>query len=310
MGIDLGMLLLGVALAALGGEVLVRGAVGFAQWARVAPGIIGATVTAFATSSPELAVAVTASVAGAPEIALGDALGSNVVNIALILGLSLALSGTPSRHFGGRREIPVALLAPALTGALMLDGTLSRLDGVLLLSVFLAWAVAVTLEARRQRSAAAAILGAPTGLRSALLMGGGVGLLVAGGRLIVGGGTGLAAGAGIDAFLVGATVVALGTSTPELATTLIARAHKHDEVALGTVLGSNIFNGLLIIAVAALIRPIEVQWQELALTLAFGFLAVGLTIPLRDGLLGRRRGLILLALYFAYVGALVQLRVP
>lgn len=139
---------MGVICAGIGGELFVRGAVGLAHWARISPGIIGATVAAFVTSSPELSVSVNAALAGKPQIALGDALGSNVVNVALILGLVLVISGIQSPRDSVKRDFPVALLIPIITGVLFLDGELSRLDGFLMLGMFLAWIVAAIIEAK------------------------------------------------------------------------------------------------------------------------------------------------------------------
>jgi len=156
---DYTALILGIACAGIGGELFVRGTVGLAHWARVTPGIIGATVAAFATSSPELSVAITSALAGKPEIALGDALGSNVVNVALILGLALVISEIKSPRDSVKRDFPVGLLIPIITGVLFLDGELSRFDGLLMLSMFFAWLAAAIMEARKQRSAADKILG-------------------------------------------------------------------------------------------------------------------------------------------------------
>jgi cation:H+ antiporter len=130
--------------------------------------------------------------------------------------------------------------------------------------------------------------------------------LVAAGALIVSGARGVAAAFGIDEFIVGATLVAIGTSTPELATTIIAKWRGHDEVGLGTIIGSNIFNNLFIVAVAAMIHPISVAWREVAVALGFGIVALAFCYPPRDGVIGRGRGLLLLALYVAYNATLFQ----
>jgi Ca2+/H+ antiporter len=148
------LFLLGVIAAGAGGELFVRGAVGLAHWARIPAGIIGATVAAFATSSPECAVAVSAALAGTPGIALGDALGSNIVNVALILGLVVLLADLQVPRDSLKRDFPVAMLTPCLLAVLALDGVLSRVDGCMLLGVFVTWLIATVLEARRQRSAA------------------------------------------------------------------------------------------------------------------------------------------------------------
>lgn len=299
-------LALGVLSAGLGGELFVRGTVSLATWARIAPGIVGATVAAFATSSPELSVSITSALAGTPQIALGDALGSNVVNIALILALALLISGIQSSRDSIRRDFPVAFLVPVLTAALAADGELSRLDGSLMLSVFLAWMIATVIEARRQRSAAEEVLGAhrlaPALLSAAI----GLGLLVGAGLLIVDGARAIAISFGLSEFIIGATVVAVGTSVPELATALISKLRGHDEVGLGTVLGSNIFNGLFIVAVAALIHPIAFEASSVRVALAFGLVAVMLTLPGKSGYIGRGRGMLLLLLYVAYVVAVVR----
>ncbi|NMG27714.1 calcium/sodium antiporter [Aromatoleum evansii] len=299
-------LLAGVVAAGIGGELFVRGTVGLAHWARISPGIIGATVAAFATSSPELSVSVNSALDGTPQIALGDALGSNVVNVALILALALVIAGIQSPRDSLRRDFPVALLVPVITGVLFLDGVLSRVDGLLLLALFLAWLSAAVIEARRQRSAAEAVMGAPragAAIASAVV---GLGFLVLSGNIIVISAKGIATTYGIDEFIIGATLVAIGTSTPELATTVIAKLRGHDEVSLGTILGSNIFNGLLIVAVAAIIHPIETDWREVAVALVCGLIALAVTWPPRDGFISRRRGVILLALYAVYIVAIAQ----
>jgi cation:H+ antiporter len=303
---DYSALTLGVVCAGIGGELFVRGTVGLAHWARVSPGIIGATVAAFATSSPELTVSVTSALAGTPQIALGDALGSNVVNVALILGIALSIAGIHSPRDSVKRDFPVALLVPGVTGVLALDGVLSRLDGLLLLGMFIAWLVAVVIEARKQRSAADEVLGEHRGWLAALLCIVGLVFLVAAGRLIVTGATGIAMSFGIEAFVIGATIVAVGTSAPELATTVVAKLRRHDEVALGTILGSNIFNGLLIVAVAALISPIAVVRREVAVALVLGLLAVACTFPSGRSFIERRRGVLLLVLYAVYLVVIIQ----
>lgn len=298
------LLLAGALCSAVGGELFVRGAVGLAGWARVAPGIVAATVLAFATSSPELSVAIHSALAGTPEVALGDALGSNVVNVALILALALAVASIHSPRDRMRRDFPVALLVPVATGGLCLDGTLSRLDGVVMLAVFAGWLAATAREARRARSVAGKLLGAKNRWAIVLSCLCGLALLVTAGRLIVVGALALAAGFGIDAFIVGATLVAVGTSVPELATAVVAQLRGHEEISLGAVLGSNIFNGLFIIGVAATIHPIAVAWRDVALALGFGVVALLAAYPERSGLISRWRAALLLGLYALYVLAI------
>jgi K+-dependent Na+/Ca+ exchanger related-protein len=308
------MLLIGLACAGGGGELFIRGAVGLAQWARIPPGIVGATVAAFATSSPELSVAISSSLAGNPQVSVGDAVGSNVVNIALILGIALLISPTAAPREGLRRDFPVALLVPFAIGLLSLDGSLSRPDGFVLLGLFTAWLVATVIEARRARQAALegeateevlAVKPVPAVLFSLI----GLALLVVAGRTIVSGAVGIASAFGMDAFAIGATVVAVGTSVPELATTVLAKARGHQEVALGTVLGSNIFNGLFVVGLAAILCPMHLPLPSVAVGLLTGAVVTAFTYPPAGGVLGRRRGALLLALYVVYVAVVLQMRV-
>jgi cation:H+ antiporter len=297
-----GVLVLGIACAAIGGEFFVRGTVGLAQWSRISPGIIGATVAAFATSSPELSVSISSALAGKPQIALGDALGSNVVNVALILGAALAISGIQSSRAGVKRDFPVALLVPIVTGVLFLDGELSRVDGALMLAAFFAWLITTILDARHQRSVAEEVLGARRLWAVVASCGIGLLLLIAAGRFIVSGARGIAVHFGVGEFVIGATVVAVGTSVPELATAVIAKLRGHDEVGLGTI-----FNGLFIVALAATIHPIAVGWREVFVALIFGLVALACSYPSGSGFIERRRGAVLLALYAAYLTTVFQM---
>lgn len=299
------VLLVGIGLAMVGGELFVRGAVGLAGWLRVPAGIIGATVAAFATSSPELSVAVNAALSDRSAIALGDALGSNVVNVALVLAVAIVLAPLAVERSEVRRNLPFAIAAPALTGLLVLDGTLGRVDAAVLLVVFLTWLTFTVVEAARARSAAEAVLGEHRVGRaawSALL---GLVLLVAAGRFIVVAAKGIGSSLGLDEFVVGATLVALGTSTPELATTIVSRLRGHDEIGLGTIIGSNIFNSFWIVGVAGLISPITVQGLELTIGIVAGLVVTLLVVPGPANRLGRQRGLVLLASYGAYLAALL-----
>jgi cation:H+ antiporter len=298
-------LLLGVICAGVGGELFVRGTVGLASLARISPGIIGATVAAFATSSPELSVSISSALAGEPQIALGDALGSNVVNIALILGLALVISGMHSPRDSVKRDLPVALLIPIMTGLLFLDGELSSSNGILMLCLFIAWLAAAVIEAKRQRSFSEDVLGKAKTWLVVVSFVAGLVFLIAAGKLIVTGAREIAISFGIDEFIIGATIVAIGTSVPELATTLISKLRGHDEVGLGTVLGSNIYNGIFIVSIAAIIHPITVPLREVAVTLVFGVVALTLVYPPRNGFMRRWRGILLLALYAAYVATVL-----
>ncbi|HSV72770.1 MAG TPA: hypothetical protein VLH79_03320, partial [Chthonomonadales bacterium] len=274
-------LLAGVACAAIGGEAFLRGAVGIARGARIPPGIVGATVAAFATSSPELSVSVNAALKGAPAVGLGDAVGSNVVNVGLVLAMGILIAPLWAPRDGMQRDFPVALLVPIFTVLLAIDGMISRVDAVVMLGLFIVWLGFTAVAARRARDATDEVLGVPMGMAVALSA---VGLLflVVAGRLIVMGAVGIATRAGLDPFVIGATVVAVGTSAPELATVVIARLRGHQEIAIGTILGSNIFNGLFIVGVAATIHPIPVDLTSLAAGLGFGALLVAMIYPPRS----------------------------
>lgn len=306
------LIVVGLLCAGGGGELFIRGAVGLATWARIPAGIVGATVAAFATSSPELSVAISSSLAGHPQISIGDAVGSNVVNIGAILGIALLISPTAAPREGLRRDFPVALLVPFAIGLLALDGGLSRFDGIVLLSLFTAWLVATVFEARRARAAvlegeattevlsvkpSAAVLFSLLGLA----------LLVVSGRTIVSGAVGIASAYGLDPFVIGATLVAVGTSVPELATTVLAKIRGHEEVALGTVLGSNIFNGLFVVGLAAILSPMRLSLVSVISGLVTGAVLTICAYPPASGVLERRRGALLLALYVVYVAVLLQL---
>jgi len=296
----------GLLCAGIGGELFVRAAVGIAAWARVPAGVIGATVAAFATSTPEVSVAIGSALAGKPEIALGDGLGSNVVNVALVLGLALLIGPIVAPRESTRRDVPFAFLIPLVTIAVALDGSVSRVDGVILMGVFSTWLVLTTVGAWRERSAAVEVLAERSHPRSLFELLAGLALLVAAGRLIVFGAQGVGEELGLGQFVIGATFVAVGTSTPELATTLVARVRGHSEIGLGTIVGSNIYNGGFVIALAAVIHPIDVDFREVGVAIGFGLVLVALLLHAR-GLLGRRLGVTFLAIYVVYVGVLITM---
>lgn len=265
----LSSLLLDVALLALGGvflyfgaEWLIRGASGLAAGFGVRPLVIGLTVVAYGTSMPELVVSSIAAVEGKGAIALGNVIGSNVANIGLILGITALIA--PPRVEGGlmRRELPVLFLTTASLPVLLFDGMISRGEGALLLAGAILYTVILF------RGAAGA--GAQTsdgakpqsrGWQSLIAIGGLV-CLVAGGKVLVTGATGLARTAGLSERIIGLTIVAIGTSLPELATSLLAATRGHSSIAVGNVVGSNIFNVLFILGAAALIQPIAVPFPS------------------------------------------------
>jgi cation:H+ antiporter len=297
-------LVVGIVLAAFGGERFVRGAVGVSVALRIPPGIIGATVAAFATSSPELSVAVLSALEGEPELALGDATGSNMVNLGVVLGLTAVVVPVMARWADIRRELPAALGSLAFVAILISDGVLGRWDATGMLVLFVVWLVWVVSDARRERNATSEIVGDIDTGRAVLDLGIGLVLLVVAGRLIVLGAKEVGDLLGWDEFVVGAVLVAIGTSTPELVTAFVAARRGHAEVGVGAVLGSNIFNTLLIVGTAGLIEPIDADSSLVKLAIGAGVLATLLATPNRRGRLVRGRGVMLLAVYVAYLVAI------
>ncbi|HWB06771.1 MAG TPA: calcium/sodium antiporter [Verrucomicrobiales bacterium] len=300
-------LLGGVALAWYGGTLFVVGSVGLAKLARWPVSVIGVTVAAFGTSAPELMVAIHAAIDGVPEISLGDVLGSNVVNVAFILGVVIAASGLKADDHGLRRDWAASLAVPAVMAAVLWDGWFSRIDAVILMGLFFVWLTAVVKHARRHAAnhpepqipveEAARFTKKKTVGRVAV----GLALLVVAAQLVVHGGKGVAEFLGWSPFVVGAIVVSMATSTPELATTIISKIRGHDDVGLGNILGSCVFNALFIAACAALIHPYGVNIAELMPSLIFGAVTVLFILPGRNGLIGRSRGFLLLAIYAAFL---------
>ncbi len=306
----------GILLLYLGAEWLVKGAAGLGRAMRVRPLIIGLTVVAYGTSMPEFVVSTAATLRGSTGLALGNVVGSNIANFGLILGTTAFIR--PLMVEGGliRRELPLILLTSLALPILLADSVVSRLEGGLLLAgaAGFTWLAARSaLPARTEMAAMetdAEAAGAPSGgglRRLALIAAAGLALLAVGGEAFVSGASGLAIRFGISERVVGLTVAAVGTSAPELAASIVAALRGHASIAVGNVLGSNIFNILFVLGAVAAIHPIA---GSLA---AFGFdLAVMAAISLivclllrRPRLLRRWEGVLLLGLYFAYLAAIV-----
>ena len=304
---DLAMIIGAVLLAALGGEAFLKSILGAAVHLRVSKMVVATTLAAFATSAPELTVSSVAALAGQPEIGLGDALGSNVVNVALIFGLALLFGAVQTTRTDFGRDFYMALAVPVLSFFLALDGRIVRSEALLLLTIFLAWLVWAVHSALRQRNAAMAIEAGELSPGKSLILGVlGLGALIAAGRLFVSGASGIAAAFSADTYVIGVLLVAIGTSLPELVTVILSRLRGHDDVGVGTLIGSNLFNGLAIVGVAGTIHPISVPLAEVALTLACGIVALLLLLPNRAGLITRGRGYVLLTLYAGFVWATLQ----
>ncbi|MFP4275442.1 MAG: calcium/sodium antiporter [Paracoccaceae bacterium] len=305
---DIVLVVAGLGLLLLGGELLVGGAVGLALRWRVPPMVIGLTLVGFGTSLPELLTSVQAALRGSPGIALGNVVGSNTANILLIGGLAAAMAAIPVARDGLRRDGGWMLAAALAALALVFLPVIGRGAGLALLAGLAAF-LWVSLRGGRAAPPTEELLETMRpAWSSALRMTLGLGLTVGGAAALVEGAVALATQAGLPEAVIGLTLVAVGTSLPELATSVIAARRGQPEVALGNILGSNVFNVLGILGVTALIAPLPVDamirgfdiWVMLAATLAL--LAVAWT----GTRISRREGLALLLAYLVYVGWLAR----
>jgi cation:H+ antiporter len=269
------LLLAGLALLVVGGHALVGGASGLARAIGLSPLVVGLTVVSFATSAPELAVTVDASLSGSPGVAVGNIVGSNMANVLLVLGVAGLVVPLTVQMPVVRRDVPVVIALSVLLLLVSLSGEVSRLDGLLLFSLLIAYAAWTVIRTRhataddRNRGAEttederpderADERRAPPDQRSALVdvlrVAGGVGLLVLGARWLVSGATDIAADLGMSELVMGLTIVAIGTSLPELATSVVAALRGEAEMAVGNAVGSNIFNIGSVMGLTAIISP-------------------------------------------------------
>lgn len=314
MWMDFGRLLLGGLMLYFGAEWLVRGAAGLARELGVPPLVIGLTVVSYGTSAPELAVSVSAALDGSSAISIGNVVGSNIANLGLILGVTALIAPPSVDHTIIRKEIPWLLLATLAMPVCMLDGSISRLEGALLIvgAVTFTWFTVrgargepqSELEAQEEAQAVAEETLGRAGLAGCFVVG--LGVLVWGGDVFVHGASGLAARLGMSERVIGLTVVAIGTSLPELAASLVAATRGHSELAVGNVVGSNLFNILLILGVTSIALPIPTALGEMRLELVF---LAGLTTfcawsMRRRRVIGRVEGALYVAAYVAFLGSL------
>jgi len=312
------MLLAGLVLLYFGAEWLVAGAAGLARSFGFSPLLVGLTVVAYGTSAPELVVGVRAAGSGQGAIALGNVIGSNIANLGLILGVT-ALVLPPAIDRGLiRREVPVLLLSTALLPLLLRDGHLARWEAGGLVALAIGYSLWMIRTARIGSVADATAVEAAAGAAAGLTTPGsramlavraaiGLGLLVLGGDLLVRGATGLAAAAGMSDRLIGLTIVAVGTSLPELATSLVAARRGHSDMAIGNVIGSNIFNVLLIGGASGLVGDIGAAPSAIALDLiALATLTVVACAVMRYATrFGRMAGAAMLTGYLGFIGTLI-----
>jgi cation:H+ antiporter len=302
----------GLVLLAVGAEALVRGSTSIALRLGVTPLVIGLTIVAFGTGSPELFVSVEAAYRGNSGIALGNVVGSNISNIALILGVSSLVRPMRVHSSLIRREIPLMIGVTLILCLLLFDGMLSRLDGLLLVDSSIVYTTFAYMSANRDRSrvvrdefdAGIRELGRPGWLDTTLVVVGFVALLI-GAKLLLVGATVVATALGVSQVVIGLSIVAIGTSLPELATSVVAAARGEADVAFGNVIGSNILNILCILGVAALIRPFDVQGlRPLDVGVLIGTAVLILPLMWRGSVLNRWEGGALLTGYFIYLFSL------
>jgi cation:H+ antiporter len=308
---------MGLTLLVLGAESLVRGATRLASSIGVSPLVIGLTVVAFGTSTPEMAVSVHASLAGNPDIALGNVIGSNIANVLLILGISALIVPLLVNEQIIRQEVPIMIGASVLLLVLALDGSISRVDAGVLFTLVVAYTVFLIVQSRRRASPTAPDPAeSPPQSRwdrhwavQLLLIVIGLVALVLGARWLVESAVVFAKTLGISDLVIGLTVVAVGTSLPEIATSILAAIRGERDLAVGNVIGSNVFNILAVVGAAGLVSSAGIPIPQAALNFdLWVMLAVALAclpVMLTGRSIARWEGLVFLGYYAAYTAYLV-----
>jgi cation:H+ antiporter len=312
------ILLGGIVLLVAGAESFVRGASRLAAAVGISPLVIGLTVVAFGTSSPELAVSVQSAYAGSADLALGNVVGSNIFNILLILGLSAIVAPLVVDSQLIRLDVPVMIGVSGLLLLLGIDGSIGRLDGLLFTAGGIGYTTFLIVESRRAGRAVEleyerefAFPAHPPGghLLSAALIAGGLTLLVFGSRSLVSAAVAIAGSFGVSELVIGLTVVAAGTSLPEVATSLIATVRGERDIAVGNVIGSSIFNILAVLGIASVVAPSGIPVAQAALRFDIPvMIAVAvacLPIFFSGNRISRWEGLLFLGYYLAYTANLV-----
>ncbi|WP_298767464.1 calcium/sodium antiporter [uncultured Fibrobacter sp.] len=309
--------IVGLAVLVWSADKFVDGAVGVAEFCGMSTLLIGMVIVGFGTSAPELTVSVISAAQGNPELALGNAYGSNIANIALILGATALISPILMQRSVLRGDLPILIAVSILSIVLVWDGSVVRWNGVLLLVVFalvmvysiwreLRKAHAEATESVEEESAEKASLG-----KSIMWLVLGLALLVASSRALVWGAVEIARTLGVSDLLIGLTIVAIGTSLPELASSIAAARKGENDLALGNIIGSNLFNTLAVVGLAAIVSPMDeiekaVTYRDMPLmiTLTVALIVLGFRRK-GDGRLNRIAGAILLAVYIGYLALLI-----
>ena len=313
------MFILGLAALTLGAELLVRGAAKLALTFGISPLVIGLTIVAFGTSAPEMAVSVDAALSGSSDLAIGNVVGSNIANVLLILGLAALIVPLAVNEQIIRQEIPIMIGASLLFLVLALDGNISSMEGGLLFSLVIVYTVFLVVQSRRASKAAEAEFAdemPDTTSRwdahwsvQMLLVLAGLGLLVLGADWLVDAAVAVARIFGVSDLVIGLTVVAVGTSMPEIATSLVAAFRGQRDIAVGNVVGSNIFNIFAVLGFSSLIADGGIVVSEAArnfdlwVMLAVAFACLPIVVTGRE--IARWEGGVFLGYYAAYAGYLV-----
>jgi len=314
MLIQILILAAGVAILAVGADVFVRGAFGIAERLGMSPFVIGLVVVGFGTSTPELAVSVGAALSGSTDIAVGNVVGSNIANVGIILGLAAVVAPLAVRMRMVRVELPIMIGVSLLLWALASFGVILLWEGVLLLAAFgvFMWFLLRTSKDESKQVQDEYVAENPKGKaswRSGLFIVLGLAGLIGGAQLAVESATSLARLWGMSELLIGLTVVAVGTSLPELASSAAAAYRGHADIAIGNVIGSNIYNILFILGVSALVTPLPttastLMWLDIPVMI--GFAVVLVPMMLMGLKITRANGVFLLLAYAAYIAVQLQ----
>jgi cation:H+ antiporter len=302
--LDIILILGGFVALLIGGESLVKGAVATAQRLRIPPMVIGLTLVGFGTSTPELLTSIQAALDGAPGIAVGNVVGSNIANILLIVGVSALIAPIAVGKRGFRQDMGFMIGATVLFMAIAATGQLGRTSALALLFGLTLFLI---LSLRRTDADAPEIdtpnLSVPIAL---LYFAGGLLITLLGARFLVKGAIGLAEDMGVSQAVIGLTIVAVGTSLPELVTSVLAARRGHSDVALGNIVGSNIFNIFGILGATAMVKPIPIPAEIVAydnwIMLGASLVLIGACVT--HWRISRREGAVMLGLYGAYIVSL------
>ena len=306
-------LIAGFVLLYFGGDWLVNGGVALARRFRISPLVIGMTIVAFGTSAPELLVSMTSTIKGSAGIAMGNVIGSNIANIGLILGLTAMLCPIPTQNRKVSANGLVMILASLLALVLSLNNGLSRIEGLILFAGIILFTV-ISIRLGRTKKDATQPDAEPQGkemsvLVALLLVALSCAMLAFGADFMVDGATSIAQALGVSDKVIGLTIVALGTSLPELAASVAAALKKEMDISIGNIIGSNIFNLMCVLGVSASIRPIPFDYMQyrmdFVIMMAFSAGLIILIQPWKaQGRLGRISGIIMFAAYAIYAWSL------